>query len=206
MVKSRSLSWRLGILTLVVVLPLAVFALMMIGWIAYSDREATRKALSEDASALADNVARGINIVSRLPREPGIPGTFASKEFRDATRRPPKSIVTHTSISGQKVVSAYAPVSGGWTVGVTAGASELGLGPGAFLLTSILAALAITGSLVLSYLNSRSLARKMRELESNKENIFTGAPIANASTGVREFDSLGNALTRASELLSLPSN
>jgi PAS domain S-box-containing protein len=206
MVKSRSLSWRLGILTLVVVLPLAVFSLMMIGWIAYSDREATRKALSEDASALADNVARGINIVARLPREPGIPGTFASKEFRDATRRPPESIVTHTSISGQKVVSAYAPVSGGWTVGVTAGASELGLGPGAFLLTSILAALAITGSLVLSYLNSRSLARKMRELESNKENIFTGAPIANASTGVREFDSLGNALTRASELLSLPSN
>ena len=39
-------------------------------------------------------------------------------------------------------------------------ASELGLGPSAFLLTSILAALAITGSLVLSYLNSRALAQK----------------------------------------------
>jgi PAS domain S-box-containing protein len=348
MVKSRSLSWRLGILTFVVVLPLVVFALVMMGWIAYSDREATRKALIDDASALADDVVGEINahfllstalshssllrqgdlagfaeqareilaeapgvtlivstpdghpvlsipalsshspllrdraalvsraigsgsaflsdvsadptlpeahasiespiivdgeptyemamvfaleqfqrllerqklpeswlsgivdregaFVARLPSDPGVAGTLASQEFRDATRRPPKSIVTHTSISGQKVVSAYAPVSGGWTVGVAAGASELALGPGAFLLTSILAALAITGSLVLSYLNSRALARKMRELESKTENVFTGAPIADAPTGVREFDRLGDALARASRLLSLRSD
>ena len=345
MAKSRSLSWRLGVLTLIIVLPLVVFALMMVGWIAYSDREATRKALVDDAHGLADDVTREINahfllsaalsrssllrhgdltgfaeqardvlagapgvtlivsradgdpilsipslpsdspllrdraalvgqaigsgsaflsdvsadsalpeahasietpvvvdgkpiyeiamilsleqfrsllqgqnlpaswlsgivdrqgaFVARLPGEPGTPGTLASREFRDATRRLPESTVTHTSVSGQEVVSAYAPAAGGWTVGVAAAASELGLGPGAFLLTSILAATALTGSLLLSYLSSHTLAQKMRELESKTENVFTGEPIATAPTGVREFDSLGDALARASELLSL---
>ena len=61
----------------------------------------------------------------------------------------------------------------------------------------------MSGSLLLSYLNSRTLAQKMRELESKTENVFTGEPIATAPTGVREFDSLGDALARASELLSL---
>ena len=343
MAKSRSLSWRLGILTLVVVLPLVVFALMMVGWIAYSDREATRKALMDNASGLADDLAHEINgyfllsaalshssllqhddlagfadqasdilaqapgvslivstadgrpvlsspalasdspllrnraalvrravelrsaflsdvstdppqghasletpvlvdgeptyeialilsleqfdrllqrqnlpagwlsgivdrqgaFVARLPNKPGIVGTLASQEFRDATRNPPSSTVSHTSVSGQKIVSAYAPAAGGWTVGVAAGASELGLGPSALVLTSILAALAIAGSLLLSYLNSRTLARKMRELESKTENVLTGGPIAAEPTGVREFDSLGDTLARASELLSL---
>jgi PAS domain S-box-containing protein len=345
MVKSRSLSWRLGMLTLVIVLPLVVFALIVIGWIVYSEREATRNALVDDAFGLADDVGRELNsyfllsaalsrsnllqsgdlngfaaqardllretpgvtlivstadgrpvlsmpplpssspllrdraelvaraigssspflsdvsadpslseahasiespvfiggepayevaimlpleqfhrllqsenlpeswlsgivdregtFVARLPGEPGIPGRLASQQFRDAARRAPKSTVTHTSITGKKVVSAYAPVFGGWTVGVAAGANEVGFGPSTFLLTSILAALAITGSLVLSYLNSRGLARKMRELEAKTENVFTGAPIATAPTGVREFDSLGDALARASELLSL---
>jgi PAS domain S-box-containing protein len=345
MVKSRSLSWRLGVLTLFIVLPLIAFALTMVGWIAYSDREATRKALVDDAHGLADDLSRETNtfflllaalsgssllqhgdltgfteqardvlaeapgvtvivsttdghpvlsipplpsnspllrgraalvsraiksgspflsdvsadpalpeahasveslvlvdgepiyeiamilsleqfhrllqrqnfpanwlsgivdregaFVARLPSEPGTPGTLASQEFRDATLRPPASTVTHTSVSGQRVVSAYAPASGGWTVGVAAGASELGLGPSAFLLTSILAGLAITGSLALSYLNSRALAKKMRELESKTENVFTGAPVTTAPTGVREFDSLGDALARASDLLSL---
>ena len=345
MAKSRSLSWRLGVLTLIIVLPLVVFALMMVGWIAYTDRAATRKALVDDAHGLADDVTREINaqfllsaalsrsnllrhgdltgfaeqardilagapgvtlivstadgdpilsipslpsdspllrdraalvgqaiglgsaflsdvsadsalpeahasietpvivdgkpiyeiamilsleqfrrllqgqnlpaswlsgivdrqgaFVARLPGEPGTPGTLASREFRDATRRLPESTVTHTSVSGQEVVSAYAPAAGGWTVGVAAAASELGLGPGAFLLTSSLAVIALTGSLLLSYLSSRTLAQKMRELESKTENVFTGEPIDTAPTGVREFDSLGDALARASELLSL---
>ncbi len=345
MVKTRSLSWRLGMLTLVIVLPLAAFALIMVGWIAHSEREAEESMLIGDAHQLADAVGREFNsysllsaalshstllqhgdltgfaeqardilaeapgatlivstangdpvlsvpslpsdspllrdregpvlraigsgaaflsdvsadpvlsephvsietpvfadgkpiyeiamflplrqfadllqrqnfpphslsgivdhngaFVARFPSEPGRPGTLASREFRDATRRPPDSTIRHTSISGQKIISAYAPVVGGWTVGVAAGASELGLGPSAFLLTSILAALAITGSLVLSYLNSRALSQKIRELESKTENVFTGAPIATTSSGVREFDSLAQALARASELLSL---
>ena len=178
MVKSRSLSWRLGILALAVILPLVVFALMMRG-------ETTRKALGDRS----------------LPREPGI---SAPLEFREATGQAPGSIVSHSSISGQKV--AYVPVSADSTVGVAAGASKLALGPGAFLLTTILAALAITGSLVLSYLNSRALARKMRELESRTQTVFTGAPIATAPTGVREFDGLGDALARTSEFLSLRSD
>jgi PAS domain S-box-containing protein len=345
MATSRSLSWRLGMLTLTIVLPLVVFALIMVGWIAYSDRESTRRALVDDAHGLADDVAREINarfllsaalshssllqhgdltgfaeqareilaqapgvslivstadghpilsvpsllkdspllrdrsalvdraigsgsvflsdvvansdlseahasietpvlvdgkpiyeialivpleqfrrllqsqnlpagwlsgivdrqgvFVARLPGEPESAGTLASQEFRDAAMRAPASTVTHTSISGQKIVSAYAPAAGGWTVGVAAGASELAPLPGAVLVTSILAALAIAGSLLLSYLNSRALARKMRELQLKTERLFAGAPMPEAATGVREFDSLGDALTKASDLLSL---
>ena len=103
---------------------------------------------------------------------------LASQEFRDATRRTPSSIVSHTTIFGEKVVSAYAPAAGGWTVGVAAGAGELGRGPGALLLTSILAAIAVSGSLLLTYLNSRSLAQRMRELEAKTRSVFTGDPIA----------------------------
>src|SRR5271163_5351391 len=345
MVKSRSLSWRLGMMTLVIVLPLIVFALMMMGWIAYSDRIATRQALVDDASGLADDVtsetkayfllsaalsrsrllrqgdltgfaeqardilaeAPGVTLivstadgrpvlsvpplpsdspllrdrtalvsqairsgsaflsdvnanaalseanasietpvfldgkpvyeiamllslkqfrtlmqrqnfppnwlsgivdrkgafVARIPSEAGPPGTLSSPEFRDAARSPPESIITHNSVDGQKIVSAYAPVDGGWTVGVAADASGLGVGPNAVLLTSILAALAILGSLVLSYLNARALTRQVRELESQTRNVLTGAPVAGTRTGVREFDGLSDALVRASELLAL---
>ena len=42
MAKSRSLSWRLGVSTLVIVLPLVLFALIMVGWIAHDEREAER--------------------------------------------------------------------------------------------------------------------------------------------------------------------
>ena len=344
MAKSRSLSWRLGLSTLVIVLPLVVFALVMVGWITHSERQTERDRLIGEAYALADAVGRQINtyfllsaalshsrllqrgdltgfaeqardtlaeapgvklivstpdgspvlsipplplnspllrdrgalvrealgsgsaflsdvkadpalseagasietpvfvdgkpvyelamllplkqfrdliqrqdfppkwlsgivdrkgaFVARIPSE-GSPGTLASPEFREAARRPPESTVTHDSIDGQKIVSAYAPVIGGWTVGVAAGAGGLGFGPSAFLLTSILAALAILGSLALSYLNSRALTRQVRELESKTRNVLTGAPIATTPTGVREFDGLSDALARASELLAM---
>ena len=345
MAKSRSLSWRLGVSTLVIVLPLVVFAVIMVAWITHDEREAEREQLIGDAYAFADTVGREINayfllsaalshskllqrgdltgfadqardtlaeapgvklIVStadgdpvlNLPPEPsdspllrnraalvrrafesgsaflsdvnadpalpeasasietpvfadgkpvyeiamllslktfrdlmqrqnfppnrlsGIvdgqgafvaripvgssrPGMLASAEFRDATRNLPASTVTHNSIGGQKVVSAYAPVEGGWTVGVAADARGLGIGPGAFLLTSLLASLAILGSLLLSFLNSRALTRRVRDLESKTKNVLTGAPIATTPTGVREFDSLSDALARTSELLAL---
>ena len=61
MAKSRSLSWRLGVSTLVIVLPLVAFALIMVEWIAHSEREAEQKELIGDASALADTVGRQIN-------------------------------------------------------------------------------------------------------------------------------------------------
>ncbi len=101
------------------------------------------------------------------------------------------------------MVSAYAPVEGGWTVGVAADARSLGIGPSAFLITSLLAALAMLGSLLLSYLNGRALTRQVRDLESKTKNVLTGAPIATTPTGVREFDSLSDTLTRTSELLAL---
>jgi PAS domain S-box-containing protein len=345
MAKSRSLSWRLGVSTLVIVLPLVVFALIMVGWIAHDQREAERKQLIGDAYAFADTVGREVNayfllsaalshskllqrgdftgfadqardalaeapgvtlivstadgdpvlslppepsdspllrnraalvrkafesgsaflsdvnadpalpeasasietpvfadgkpvyeiamllslrkfrdliqrqnfpsdwlsgivdrqgaFVARFPVGSGRPGTLASAEFRDATRNLPASTVTHNAIGGQKVVSAYAPVEGGWTVGVAADARGLGIGPGAFLLTSLLASLAILGSLFLSYLNGRALTRRVRELESKTRNVLTGAPIAMTPTGVREFDSLSDTLVRTSELLAL---
>jgi PAS domain S-box-containing protein len=347
MAKSRSLSWRLGVSTLVIVLPLAVFALIMVGWIARNEREAEQNRLIGDAYAFADSVGRQLNayfllsaalshsrllqhgdltgfaeqardtlaeapgvkvivstpdgdpvlsippapldspvlrdraalvrqaiesgstflsdvnadptlpeanasietpvfldgrpvyeigmllslkqfrdlmqrqnfppnwlsgivdrkgaFVARIPSEPGRPGTWASAEFRDATRSLPESTVTHNSIGGQKVVSAYAPVEGGWTVGVAADARGLGLGigPSAFLLTSLLAAIAMLGSLLLSYLNGRALTRRVRDLESKTKNVLTGAPIAATSTGVREFDGLSDALAKTSELLAL---
>ena len=345
MAKSRSLSWRLGVSTLVIVLPLAVFALIMVGWIARNEREAEQNQLIGDAYAFADTVGRHLNayfllsaalshsrllqrgdlpgfaeqardtlaeapgvkvivstadgdpvlsippapldspvlrdraalvrraiesgaaflsdvnaepalpeanasietpvfldgkpvyeigmllplkqfrdlmqrqnfppnwlsgivdrkgaFVARIPSEPGRPGTLASAEFRDATRSLPESTVTHNSIGGQKVVSAYAPVEGGWTVGVAADARALGIGPSAFLLTSLLATLAMLGSLLLSYLNGRALTRRVRDLESKTKTVLTGAPIATTPTGVREFDSLSDTLARTSELLAL---
>jgi PAS domain S-box-containing protein len=345
MAKSRSLSWRLGVSTLVIVLPLVIFALIMVGWIAHDEREAEKKQLIGDAYAFADTVGREINayfllsaalshskllqhgdltgfadqardtlaeapgvklivstadgdpvlslppepsdspllrnraalvrrafesgsaflsdvdadpalpeasasietpvfadgkpvyeiamllslkkfrdlmqrqnfpsnwlsgivdrngaFVARIPVGASRPGTLASAEFRDATRNLPASTVTHNSIGGQKVVSAYAPVEGGWTVGVAADARGLGIGPGAFLLTSLLASLAILGSLLLSFLNGRALTRRVRDLESKTKNVLTGAPIATTPTGVREFDSLSDALARTSELLAL---
>jgi len=345
MAKSRSLSWRLGVSTLLIVLPLAVFALIMVGWIARNEREAEQNHLIGDAYAFADTVGRQVNayfllsaalshssllqhgdlagfaeqardtlaeapgvklivstvdgdpvlsippapsnspllrdraalvrraietgsaflsdvnadpslpepnasietpvfldgkpvyeigmllslkqfrdlaqrqnfpsdwlsgivdrrgaFVARIPSDLGLPGTLASAEFRDATRNLPQSTVTHNSIGGQKVVSAYAPVEGGWTVGVAADARGLGIGPSAFWLTSLLATLAMLGSLLLSYLNGRALTRRVRDLESKTKNVLTGAPIAAAPTGVREFDSLSDALARTSELLAL---
>jgi PAS domain S-box-containing protein len=55
----------------------------------------------------------------------------------------------------------------------------------------------------LSFLNSRALTRRVRDLESKTKNVLTGAPIATTPTGVREFDSLSDALARTSELLAL---
>jgi PAS domain S-box-containing protein len=345
MAKSRSLSWRLGVSTLVIVLPLALFALIMVGWISHNEREDEKNELIGEAYAFADTVGRQINayfllsaalshssllqhgdltgfaeqardtladapgvklivstpdgdpvlsippapsdsallrdraalvrraiasgsaflsdvnadpslpeanasietpvlldgkpvyeiamllplkqfrdltqrqnfpsnwlsgivdrkgaFVARIPSESARPGTLASAAFRDATRNVPESTVTHNSIGGQKVVSAYAPVEGGWTVGVAADARGRGIGLSAFLITSLLAALAMLGSLLLSYLNGRALTRRVRDLESKTKNVLTGAPIALASTGVREFDSLSDALARTSELLAL---
>jgi hypothetical protein len=55
------LSWRLGVSTLVIVLPLAIFALIMVGWIARSEREAEQNQLIGDAYAFADTVGRHLN-------------------------------------------------------------------------------------------------------------------------------------------------
>jgi PAS domain S-box-containing protein len=346
MARSRSLSWRLGVLTVVIVLPLAVVALIMATWIAHDEREAERKQSIGEAYAFADTVGRELNtyfllsaalphsrllqhgdlmgfaeqaretlteargvklivsaangdpvvssppapsdsttlrhraalvqraiesrsvflsdvsadpalleanasidtpvfldskpvhemamllsrkhfrelpqrqnvppnwlpgivdrkgaLVARISGEPERPRTSASTEFRDATRSLPASTVAHNSIDGQTVVSADAPMEGGWTVGLAAGALGLGIGPSAFALTTLLAALAMLGSLLLSYLNGRALTRRVRDLESKTKNVLTNAQAAAAApTGAREFDSLSDAFARTSELLAL---
>ena len=80
MAKSRSLSWRLGVLTLIIVLPLVVFALMMVGWIAYSDREATRNALVDDAHGLAADDANQDAGGLRVMRRGSGPGALEDVE------------------------------------------------------------------------------------------------------------------------------
>src|ERR1700728_2465561 len=61
MAKSRSLSWRLGVSTLLIVLPLALFALIMVGWIAHTEREEEKNQLIGEAYAFADAVGREIH-------------------------------------------------------------------------------------------------------------------------------------------------
>ena len=55
--------------------------------------------------------------------------------------------------------------------------------PAHLLITSLLAALAMLGSLLLSYLNGRALTRRVRDLESKTKNVLTGAPIAATAHG-----------------------
>jgi len=93
-------------------------------------------------------------------------------------------------------LSAFALLIVGWIAHGERGA-------GAILLTSILAALAISGSLLLSYLAGRTLARQVRELEDKTRKVLAGAPVSGAPTGIREFDGLSDALASASELLAL---
>src|SRR5271163_1034028 len=112
MVKSRSLSWRLGMMTLVIVLPLIVFALMMMGWIAYSDRIATRQALVDDASGLADDVTSETKAYfllsaalsrSRLLRQGDLTG-FA-EQARDILAEAPGVTLIVSTADGRPVLS-----------------------------------------------------------------------------------------------------
>ena len=111
----------------------------------------------------------------------------------------PESTVTHNSVSGQKIVSAYAPVAGGWTAGVAADATRLVIGPGSLLFTSILAALAILGSLLLSFVNGRALTRQVRELKSKTKNVTRGVPIVTTPPAFVSLtaSSLGQSLRNA---------
>jgi PAS domain S-box-containing protein len=343
-IASRSLNWRLGVATLKVVLPLIAAALIMVGWIAHSERQAKEELLIGDAHALANQVGRRIDkyfvlssalsrssllqrgdfagfetqareiladtpevtllvsaidgrpllsappaasdsslsrdreelvdrslqsgsaflsdvsvdpasheahasvetpvfndgkpiyelalvfslsefddllerqnlpagwlsgiidrhgaFVARAPTESGLPGTLASEEFRNAAQREPDAIVSHNSIKGQQILSAYAAVPSGWTVGVGAASNRFAVGPSAFLLMAILALAALAASLILSFLSGRRLTRQMKELQTQAEQVFAGSPIAVAPTGILELDGLSEALAKASKLLT----
>ena len=96
------------------------------------------------------------------------------------------------------------PRAGGWTVGVAAEARELGLGPGALLLTSILAAFASNRQPPLVLFQQPRAREKSARTGIDRPRTFSPASrSAQRLRALREFDSLANALARASELLSL---
>ena len=123
---------------------------------------------------LSGIVDRNGLFVARSPAQTKLPGTPASLEFRNAARNPTDGIVSHNSAEGRPILSAYSATPNGWTVGVAAQVDRFAVGPSAFLLTAMLAGLALAGSLVLSFLNSRRLARQMRELQTKAEQVFAG--------------------------------
>ena len=61
-----SLAWRFGVATLEVALPLIVVTLVMVGWIAHSERQAKEALLAREAHTLADAVALQIDRYSVL--------------------------------------------------------------------------------------------------------------------------------------------
>lgn len=150
---------------------------------------------------LAGIIDRNGNFVVRRPTGPGLAGTPASPEFRAAAEHPPGSVATHYSIDGQQIVSAYAVMTNGWTVGVAADASQFEVGPNVLLLTVALAAGALTLSLVLSLHNGRRLTRLFQELQTKAEQLVAGTAIPAGSSGVLELDALCGALVEASKVL-----
>jgi PAS domain S-box-containing protein len=150
---------------------------------------------------LSGVVDRNGNFIARIPEGPALAGRPASQEFRLA-RRTPNVIVSHRSIEGVSVLSAYAPLPDGWTVGVAAASDRFSLGPSAFLLMLPLAGLALAASLLLSFMSSRRLTQRMEELQAKAAQVSAGAFVAPAPMGVREFDELAQAMARASRLLA----
>jgi PAS domain S-box-containing protein len=154
------------------------------------------------AGWLSGIVDRNGAFVARFPAESELAGMPASPEFREAAKQAPSGIVAHVSRKGRQVLSAYVATPNGWTAGVAAGANGFAIGPSAFVLTAILAAAALSASLVLSFLSSLRLTRQMKEMQKEAETIFGESFRAPAPTGVREFDGLSQALARASKLLA----
>jgi PAS domain S-box-containing protein len=147
-------------------------------------------------------VDREGNFIARTPARPTLAGKPASQEFRLAARRPPNAIVSHDSIEGVPILSAYTVLPNGWTVGVATASDRFAVGPSAFLFMLALAGVALAASLLLSFLSSRRLARQMGELQTKAAQVFAGSFVAPTPMGVREFDELAQAMARASRLLA----
>jgi two-component sensor histidine kinase len=150
---------------------------------------------------LAGVVDRNGNFVARIPARDGMVGAPASAEFRAATRRPPSSIAGHMSVDGRQIVSAYAVIPDGWTVGVAADASQFQVGPSALVLTVALAAVALAVSFTLSLLYGRRFTRSIRELQTKAKQLSAGTRIDPGSSGVTELDAVSDALVEASNVL-----
>ena len=113
-----------------------------------------------------------------VARIPAGPSSRASRQARNSAwrrRRASNVIVSHQSIEGVRILSAYAPLPNGWTAGVAAASDRFAVGPSAFLLMLILAGVALAASLILSFLSSRRLAQQMGELQAKAAKVVAGS-------------------------------
>jgi PAS domain S-box-containing protein len=156
---------------------------------------------SYPAGWLAGVIDRAGRFVARIPEGSGAPGASASAEFINASRGASDLVVSHRSIEGERIVSAYAPTPYGWTVGVAAPYALVEGGRGGLLLAILFAAAALAASLALSYFFGRRLAARVQELQTRSEQLVAGALIEPQETGVREIDTLSKALAEASSVL-----
>jgi two-component sensor histidine kinase len=150
---------------------------------------------------LAGVIDRNGMFIARLPVQAGTPGSRASAEFVNASHSASDLVVSHRSIDGERIVSAYAPTPYGWTVGVAASYALIEGESGGLLLAILLAAAALVASLALSYFFGRRLAARVHEMQTRSEQLVAGAPIEPQQTGVREIDALSQALAKASSIL-----
>jgi PAS domain S-box-containing protein len=141
------------------------------------------------------------DFVARLPRGSALPGTPASESFRQAAHRLSDKVSSHLTVDGKQVLSAYMPISDGWTVGVAASADRFEIGSSALLLTATMAATALTASLALSFVFGRRLTRRISQLRREAEQLVAGIPVVSEDSGVIELDALSGALAEASKEL-----
>lgn len=142
------------------------------------------------------------NFVAREPEGTGKPGVRASPSLIAAMAGAPEGISNNVSLEGERVISAFARIGYGWTVGVSTEAMVLDQALSRDLwLLSLLAAGSLAVSLSLSVLANRRLALGVQVLQTAAKNIGRGKPVAYEPTGVREFDELSLTFADASSLL-----
>jgi two-component sensor histidine kinase len=153
------------------------------------------------AGWLAGVIDRNGLFIARLPERAGTPGALASAEFANASHGASDLVVSHRSIDGERIASAYAATPYGWTAGVAASYALIEGETGGLFLAILFAAAALAASLALSYLFGRRLAARVHEVQTRSEQLVAGAIIEPQQTGVREIDALSEALAKASSIL-----
>jgi PAS domain S-box-containing protein len=151
---------------------------------------------------IAAIVDRNGKFIARAPAGGARVGDLAAQPFRASMQRIPASVIDSVSLEGDRVVSAYTPVSSGWTVSVAVKAAVLDESLSqALRILSLVAAGSLAVSFALSLLANRRLAFGVRALQETARDIGEGKPVVPRPTGVGEFDQLSLAFAEASALL-----